>query len=342
MSRESSPVNGSDQGLELRMTGSSMGVYQSCAEHYRLSYIEELEPVISPSYLYMGSAFHDCVEVFRETKDCTLSEMRLQLTQPHSRGELSDDDMCVLTAMVEAYYSKYRGEAGSFSEVEWEFDVPLGDLSDPSAVFSYPVEHARVAGKVDAISKSGDGHIIYETKTASRVDGNYLARLWHARQSLIYNWVLNKMGFNVQGVLYDIVSKPTIKRLRATPVEKRKYVVDRDTGQKRLHAKHREYDESDVSFLGRLRKWYADNPGALHRELIVHTPYQLEAIGNDVHGIFRQMWHSHSNQVFPRSLSSCHRFNRPCDFVPYCESGGSPLVMDAHYRKKEKQHAELS
>ena len=313
----------------IKLTSSSMGTLQTCAENYRLRYIQNLEAINRPGFLHLGSAFHDSVEVFRKTKHCTKSDMLMAAGK--SVDVLSGDDMCVLTVMVETYYFKYKGEAGGFAEVEWEFDHPLTNSPDGPAI----------AGKVDAICKAGDGHLIFETKTAGRVDGAYLDRLWHARQSLVYNWVLNELGWGVQGVLYDIVAKPTIKRLLATPVEKRKYVTDKDTGEQRLYSKQRERDETDAEFIGRLRAWYQAHPEALHRELIVYTQAQLEAIGQDIKNEVKRLeWHMHSG-VWPRSLNSCHRFNRPCEFSPLCESGGNPLILGSHYRRKEKTHSEL-
>ena len=307
----------------LMITSSSMGTLQACAENYRLRYVAGLEAIDKPRALFVGSIFHDAVEVFRNGG--TLHDMRSVVAESMP----SDNDACLLTAMIEAYHAKYRREATThFVAVEKEFYYDL--TSD-----------VVLAGKVDAIAKnSAGGHLLYETKTVARIDGNYLERLWSARQTLIYNYIPNK-EYDIRGVVYDLVGKPTIKRLPATPVEKRRYVVDRVTGEPRLHAKQRDRDETDAEFLTRLREWYQSHPEALHRELIVYTPAQLEAIEHDVRNeVKRLKWHIQSG-VWPRSLSSCHRFNRPCEFSPLCQSGGNPVVLETHYQRRDKIHSEL-
>jgi hypothetical protein len=305
------------------ITSSSMGTLQACAENYRLRYIAGLEAIEKPRTLYIGSVFHDAVEVLR--KGGSLHDMLGVL----AGNGMSADDVCLLTVMIEAYHQKYRREAGNFAEVEMEFyHEALG--SD-----------VTLAGKVDAIAKATPGHLLYETKTVARIDGGYLDRLWSARQTLVYNRVLNQMGYDIQGVMYDLVGKPTIKRLLATPVEKRRYTKDKGTGQMRLHAKQRDQDESDSGFLSRLREWYRNHPEALHRELIIYTEEQLDSIEQDVRNeVKRLQWHIQSG-VWPRSLSSCHRFNRPCEFSPLCQSGGNSLVLETHYQRRDKIHSEL-
>jgi len=142
--------------------------------------------------------------------------------------------------------------------------------------------------------------------------------------------------------VYDLVGKPTIKRLKATPVQKRNYVVDKGTGESRLSAKQRDRDETDAGFLGRLREWYANHPEALHRELIIYTPAQLDSIEQDIRNeVKRLQWHMHTG-TWPRSLGSCHRYNRPCEFSPLCSSGGNPVVLETHYQRRDKTHSELS
>jgi len=298
---------------KLVITGSSMGLLQTCARNYKLKHIDNLEAMRRPAYLTLGSAFHSAVEEFR--RGGSLGDMMTAGMDP----DLSKDDVCKLQAMVEAYHARYKDERGNFDSIEEEFEEMLDhDVS--------------LCGVVDAMK---DG-VIYETKTVGRIDGAYLERLWQARQTLIYCAVME-----VSTVIYDLVEKPSIRRYKATPMEKRKYVTDKATGEQRLHAKHREYDESDAEYLTRLREWYGKHPEALHREEIIYSDNQLAAIWGDVKAeVKRLQWHMKEG-VWPRSLNSCHRYNNPCEFAPLCGSGGSKLVLDTHYQKKDKTHSEL-
>ena len=298
---------------KLVITSSSMGLLQTCAENYRLRYIEKLEAIDRPAYFTLGSAFHSAVEEFR--RGGTLGDMMTAGMDP----DLTKDDVCKLQAMVEAYHRRYKDEAGTFDLIEEEFEEMLDhDVS--------------LCGVIDAVK----GGIIYETKTVARIDGAYLERLWQARQTLIYCAVMEMCT-----VIYDLVEKPSIRRYKATPIEKRKYVTDKVTGEQRLSAKQRDRDETDAEYVTRLREWYTNRPEALHREEIVYSDRQIQAIWDDVRAeVKRLQWHI-KEDVWPRSLNSCFRYSRPCEFAPLCGSGHSKLVLDTHYQEKEKAHSEL-
>ena len=298
----------------LTLSASAIGVLQSCAKKYRLKYIENLEAIDRPSYLTLGTAFHKCVEIKR--KGGTLHDMRTEALKAE------DDDMrCVLLVMVEAYYRKYAEESG-FSEVEFEFICELPDGT-------------QVKGVADALAKNGDGFLIYETKTASAVDGTYLKKLWSSRQALMYCHFISRSGYKINGVMWDLVKKPTIHRLKATPIDKRKYKTDKHTGEKTLYANQRIYAETDAEFIGRLQRWYSEHPEALHRELVVYSEQQLKAIAEDVEDEAERLrWHK-SSQKWPRSLSSCHKYRSPCEYAALCHSGGNPLILETHYQRKE-------
>jgi hypothetical protein len=298
---------------KLVITGSSMGLLQTCARNYKLRYVDGIESITRPSYFTLGSAFHAAVEEFR--RGGSLGDMMTAGMDP----DLSKDDTCRLQAMVEAYHTRYKNERGTFDSIEEEFKKPWRGAWS-------------LCGVVDAIK----GGVIYETKTVGRIDGAYLERLWQARQTLIYCAVME-----VNTVIYDLVEKSGIRRYKATPVEKRKYVTDKETGQRRLNAKQREYDEPDADYLTRLREWYVKHPEALHREEIIYSEIQLKDIWDDIDAEVRRLqWHM-KEDVWPRSLNSCHRYNNPCEFAPLCGSGGSKLVLDTHYQSREKIHSEL-
>jgi|MDTA01.3.fsa_nt_gb hypothetical protein len=311
---------------KLVMTSSSIGTLQHCAKAYKLKHVDLIESAHKPQYLTIGSAFHAALELFRSGAK-TVAELRSAL-MPYA-DRLDSNGLCVLTAMVEAYWKKYARNRETFDKVEMEWG---------SYESIYQENDAYISGVVDALDAGGR---IWETKTVSRIDGSYLEALWSARQTLMYAAYLMRAGVEVTGVVYDIVQKPTIGRLLATPVEKRRYVKDKETGEMRLHAKQREADEPDAVFLNRLRKWYDDHPEALHREEIFYTQAQLDLVRHDVRAeAKRLMWHTGTGE-WPRSLNACYRGNGKCEFAALCGSGESSLILDAHYKKKEKQHPEL-
>ena len=304
------------------LTQSSMGAVQACAFRYNLKYNEGLAPLDKAVHLHIGTVFHLGVELFRERQSVGKVEDFRELEQALS--DMGGDAACITRAMLTAYFDKYQDDDWEFVSVEKKWEMGPG----PSG-FS-------MQGIVDALVDDGRGGVLLiETKTTARLDGSYLEGLWSRRQTLVYDMAMRSLGYNVTGIVYDIVQKPSIRRLKATPVEKRKYKADGS-----LIARQRVEDETDEQFTARLDEWYEAHPEAFHREPVLHTQSQLNDICRDVEGVMSLINHYAEQDFWPRSLTSCYAYNRACEFVPYCQSGRNPLVRESHYRVDEI-HPEL-
>jgi len=304
------------------LTQSSIGAVQACAFRYNLKYNEGLAPLDKAVHLYIGSVFHLGVECFRKRQSIGKVEDFRELGQ--ALDDMGGDAACITRAMLIAYFERYQDDGWEFVSVEKKWETgphPLG---------------FNMQGVVDALVDDGnDGVLLVETKTTARLDGSYLEGLWSRRQTLVYDMAMRSLGYDVTGIVYDIVQKPSIRRLKATPEAKRKYKKDGE-----LIARHRAVDESDEEYMVRLSAWYADHPEAFHREPVLHTQSQLDDMARDVLGVMSLINHYAEQDFWPRSLTSCYAYNRACEFVPYCQSGRNPLVRESHYRVDEI-HPEL-
>ena len=296
------------------LTQSSMGTLQACPTMYDLRINQGYVSIDRPVALKVGSAFHKGVEAFRVHGTWDTFEVGVVL------NELESDQRCVVRVMLEVYARKYASET-------WEYEAVEKQMSYTDAF-----DGVDVRGVIDAIATDGGRRYLVETKTTARIDGAYLESLWYKRQTLMYAW----MEGDIDGVVYDIIQKPTIRRLKATPEDKRKYNKDGD-----LNKKQRETDESDVAFMERLRAWYGEHPETLHRETIVHTEDQIAAFRNDLSDIASLLKHFEAKGSWPRNLTACFAYGRPCEFAQYCQSDRNPMILDSYYKKRDDVHPEL-
>jgi len=293
-----------------------MGTLQACPAMYDLRMNKGYVSIERPITLKVGSAFHKGVETFRIHGTWDTFEMGVVL------NELEPDQRCVVRVMLEVYTQKYSGETWSYEAIEKQMS------------WNNAFDGVDVRGVVDAIVRTMNGdRLIVETKTTARIDGAYLESLWYKRQTLMYCLM---EGGDIKGVVYDIIQKPTIRRLKATPEEKRKYNKDGE-----LNGKQREHDESDGGFMERLRAWYRSHPEALHRESIVHTKEQVEAFRQDLDDVVSLLKHFQSRGSWPRNLNACFAYGRPCEYAQYCQSDGNPMILESYYKKRDDVHPEL-
>lgn len=143
-----------------------------------------------------------------------------------------------LRAMVLAYHLRWRGERMHVIAVEQSFRTPL---VDPDTGFEHVFSprrldepHTKYArdGRIDAIVQrpiDDDSFAGFEgLEHKSRIgpldpDDVYWTKLRSDAQCSDYHVGATALGYEISGIIYDVVCKPDIDPLLATPAEKRKY-----------------------------------------------------------------------------------------------------------------------
>ena len=137
-------------------------------------------------------------------------------------------------------------------------------------------------------------------------------------------------------LLYDVIRKPTLRPLRATPPEARRY-----TKAGKLYAAQREHDETPDAYEARLLADIAQHPDAYYqRGTVVRTEEEAREAGRDVWMTARMIRESRYLDAWPRNPSACDAYGRTCDYWPVC-SGTASIDDDVLYRDAGAQHEEL-
>ena len=137
-------------------------------------------------------------------------------------------------------------------------------------------------------------------------------------------------------LLYDVIKKPSLRPLRATPVEARRY-----TKAGTLYAAQREADETPDAYEARLLADIAQHPDAYYqRGTVVRTEEEAQEAGRDVWMTARMIRESRYLDAWPRNPSACDAYGRTCDYWPVC-SGTASIDDDVLYRDAGAQHEEL-
>lgn len=144
------------------------------------------------------------------------------------------------------------------------------------------------------------------------------------------------LGHDVEGCLYDVLGKPGLKPLKATPPESRKY-----TKEGALYKGQREQDETAEEFRARVRESIAADPnGYYQRGVVVRLEEEMDEARFDVWQMAELVRNSERTGKAPRNPDSCFTFGRACEFFPAC-SGESALDDPRIYRRSDHVHPEL-
>jgi hypothetical protein len=142
------------------------------------------------------------------------------------------------------------------------------------------------------------------------------------------------LGHDVAGVIYDVISKPTLRPLKATPVESRKY-----TKAGTLYAAQRAEDEVPEQYALRLVEAIAANPDRYYqRGTVVRLDHEETAAALDLSEICRQITAARAFSL--RNPDACLRFGRPCDYFNVC-CGTASLDDETRFKRVSNVHQEL-
>lgn len=330
------------------ITNSEQKTFRRCAREHHYAYRLGIRSIAEAEALRFGTLVHEGLRVYWETLHAqqlaerdgteppfhTPLEAALEEMAPQAADEF---DLARASVMMQGYAARWADDEYEVLAVEIEFRAPL---LNPAT--GKPSKTYEVAGKLDAIvRRRRDGLIfIVEHKTSSEdigVGSQYWARLTIDSQISIYFAGARALGYEPAGCLYDVLGKPRISPLMATPEEKRQFTKDG-----RLYAKQRAEDETAEEFRARLVEKLCEDPERYYqRGEVVRLEADEREAAFDTWQVARSMREAELAHRYPRNPEGCERWGRICNYFSVCTGSGS--IDDAgRFERVANVHQELS
>lgn len=259
-------------------------------------------------------------------------------------------------ALLIGYTARWGGMDLETVGVEVQFQIPIwlgGEMfnhRNEVVARASPREAFDLEGSIDAIVKSftrGNWyHFNVEHKTTSwdiSPGSDYWAKLIALDpQVSTYDAASRAMGYDIRGTIYDVIRKPEIAPLKATPEDLKKYTKPTKLEPiPRLYANQRETDETVDEYRGRLISDIIARPNwYFARSTIVRLDHDNDEHAKDVEDTARMIQFATDRDAWPRSPNACERFRRLCEFHPICAHETSLDDM-VRYERKSEPHEEL-
>lgn len=314
------------------LTASSAKAARACGRLYQMRYIDGWGPAHEAAVLRFGTLVHHGLEAW--WRAAMAGTGRLAAALAAMEGESDPYELAKARALLIGYDARWGDLAMEVLAVEVEFRAPLvnPETGAPSRTF-------EMGGKIDAVVRVDGRVLLVEHKTSSedvRPGSDYWRRLRIDGQISHYFAGARALGFDVEGCLYDVVSKPGIRPLKATPVEARKYTKDG-----RLYAAQRTEDETPEAYFARVGGDIAADPSGYFQL------GEVARIGADLDEHAADLWLTadlmrgiHRSGRAARNPDACVRYGRTCDFFDVCT--GAASLDDATRFVRKAPHSELS
>lgn len=331
------------------LTASRLKVWQACPRQHLYRYEMARVPLAQSRALSLGTAAHAGLERWW----CAIRDGAVAYALPAALTAAetafpSDDPYAVamLRALLTAYDARWSGWAQTVRVigVETPFEAALTHPTLGQSARTW-----RVAGKIDVLAELADGRVaIIEHKTSSQdasAGSDYRRKLTLDPQVSTYFEGASALGHAADLCLYDVLRKPAIKPLLATPEDKRKI-----TKEGTLYKGQRDRDETPLEYEARLIEAIAQEPDRylVHAEIVRSDQerenhrwalwYAVRAIEDTRRAIARA---AGDVRAVPQHAHACLAYGSPCAYLPVCE--GTASIDDATlYARLESPHVELS
>ncbi len=319
--------------LEVK-TNSEMRTWRACPRRHHHQYVQLRRPRREHEALSFGILWHVGQEAWWGADPNPEARLEAALVAMRAHTAANPFHLVVCEELMIAYTALYGEQTMVTVCVEQRFEVPLVNPETGATSRTY-----RIGGKFDGIANDNGRLLVVEHKsTASDIEEGSL--YWKKVQALdtqvsLYLKGAKESGYDVEACLYDVVRKPGIRPLKATPVESRKY-----TGKGLLYANQREADESPEEFRLRVRDDIAERPQRyFSRGEVVRLEEDEKDFAYDVWQQARMMREAALAGFAPKNPDACSSFGG-CPYLPVC-SGEASIDDDTLYRTADTAHEEL-
>jgi len=319
-------------------TVSEQRAFRSCPRYHHVRYGLGYRAIATAPALSFGRLVH--VGLAAWLSAFSAHRLSAALTAVCEQVSLSADgcdafELVKVQELLRGYDALWAPSELATIAVEAEFRAPM--LNPLTGATSRTFE---IGGAIDAILRdTALTKWICEHKTSSEdiaPGSEYWARLRIDSQVSTYMVGARALGHDVAGCIYDVIGKPRIKPLLATPPDARKY-----TKAGTLYANQREVDETADEYRARLREEIATNPERYYqRGEVVRTDEDERDAAYDTWATARSIREAELAQRWPRNPESCVKWGRRCEFFDCC-CHAADLEDTTRFRKAEKQHEEL-
>lgn len=280
---------------------------RSCQKKYYWNYIEGLRPVRKTASLSLGSVIHEAFDWFYKGASSfeVLKSIHTTMDIQIDKAPLEDvEDLMIARYILTGMWNSFPFKITTFTDFK---------KIEPEMEFKVKVPRMRgvlFVGKVDGLVTDNNGLMwIRELKTTSQPFSQFELRCRQSSQGTGYIWALRQLGYPVQGVVYDYIKKPLLRKGVNETVD--------DYGKRIV-----------LDYASRPDVYYKRHPSYRTDEEIAMFEKDLRQVAYDIRQKGREnSWHRNTDQ--------CWNYNSECPYLKICfKEKPDPLTLQIYFENK--------
>ena len=286
----------------LEISHSSCSTARSCKKKYHWKYVEGYHPIRKSNALTLGEVLHEAFDKFyKGLPDMEVYKFISEKTaeQLASASLTEQEDIYIIGDTLLAMWHNYPHKDKSEFETilsELEFKVPFG-------------KDTMFVGKTDRLVKKDGKWWVGELKSSGLPFQAFRNRIAVSDQPTAYVYAWKQKGYDVQGVIYDYIQKPLLRKGRSETCHEycKRITQDYSINNKKYYNRHYEYRGDDD-----VRRWINDT----------------ERLAEDMR-LIRNGGYAYRNP------DSCYLYNSECPYKKICFTDKpDQLTLDLYFEKR--------
>jgi hypothetical protein len=277
-----------------------MSTAKQCWKKYYWAYEACLEPIEQRPALQLGKIVHAAFEMYYKGFSHVEVGAYISRAFDEERGkvEMSDvENVDIAAAVAIGMWDNFPKDKDQFQEIypEKEFSVKFGKVT--------------VEGIMDGLVKKDNRWWVREMKTTSLNRRQFAERMGVSEQASMYVWAAKELGFDVQGIMYDALHKPLLRKGA---------------------------NESCEAFCNRIRQDYKDRQDVyFQREYVYRSKTDIDNFVKDMKAFRADLFWKRRTKGFYRNHGSCVAFNSQCQYQRICfDAQPDKLTLDLFYKQR--------
>lgn len=238
---------------------------------------------------YNGFSDEEVVTYIKNTADAEIAKASPEWAE----------DLVVMKYTALGMWMYYPKDLSQFTDIKPEVTVYLK--------FAYGV---RIILKADGIVTKDGKMWIRELKTSGVPFSQFERRCEISSQASLYTYALKRLGYPVQGVLFDYIKKPLLR-------------------------KHVKEDKDQFGY--RIMMDYKARPDFYYqRHHSYRSDEKLRLFEKDLLSVTKDIKRRSRDDEWYRNTDNCFNFNQPCPYMPICfQEKPDDLTVKLFYKQSE-------
>ncbi len=322
------------------LSHSKMECFKKCRRKYFWEYVYAIRPEVEPKALRMGSAVHAALDCLKKggTFAEAITAVEQIYTEATTPGSSLEYEQTTVLALVANYYDRWSSSPVEVVESELRFELPLidPDTGDPSRDYI-------LTGFIDAIVRMPCGRTaIMEHKTSGQdiePECDYWRILTLDGQITLYVYAAQRLEYDIDTVLYDVVRKPQIGPTSVPVLDDDGLKIVRNVNGERVwnaNGTPRQVGSSENGYVVQTRPMRTDEWAAKLTNDIQSRPdhyfarQEIARLQDDIDELMQEIW---DLSIAIKEADARRHYYRTCSrdtclYCPYrglCETHFSPI-----------------